>query len=109
MNVVKVRGEIPVASDQVFPVAALRPDSLLTSRTSAVTSFTFSSSGYVAPRKSFLDETPARWVVAVSVWKRPERMQVVGQYDLCLQNEGTRGSDFLHGILEHRNGKRVRE
>lgn len=83
VNIVDVAGEVRFIADGVLPIAAL-PDSALALAQAAVRNpFTARQSA----RERRLEQTPSRRKIGVAFGQGPNRMEMVGKYDDCVDRE----------------------
>jgi hypothetical protein len=108
VDVVEMRCKVAITPDEVLPVSPL-PDRSLAAQAAAQVILCLAKARDVLPSEAFLDEAPTRWVVAIVVRKRPQRVKMVGQDDLRLDDERTPLLYALDCVMKHGNGLRMGE
>ena len=90
MNIVEVSCEIGIVADDMLPKSSL-PNALLTFRKTARIPLDWLMRAHETLGEGFFDETPSQQKIGVTLRKRPNGMNMIGQYDECVDVEGVLG------------------
>ena len=108
MNIVEVSRKIGVVADDMLPKSSL-PNVLLTLGMTARIPLDWLMRAHETLREGFFDETPSQRKIGVALRKRPNDMNMIGQYDEGVDVEGVSDFDTAQGVLEESNGLSVVE
>src|SRR5215831_854827 len=97
-----MRNEIRLITNDVFPEATL-PDSLFAFRTPAFVSLRRGVRLEISARERLFYQAPPSREIRVSFRQGPDRVQMIGQDDVCVDLERVTRANFLGRLQEQRH------
>ena len=101
VDVIEVRLEISLVANGVFPESPL-PDALFAFGTPALAPVRKFMCLEIGARERLLDQAPSGREIRVAIGQRPERMEMVGKYNVGIDLEGMTRADLLNGPDQER-------
>jgi len=96
MNIIRMAGIIRIVANHVLPKTPL-PDAPLAPFNAAGRA---RFGGGDAARKMPLDQAPAKRIIGILRWQRPNTMQMIGQHHDGVEPERMSGLDALEGFAQ---------